>query len=379
MSEMANTTKAILDFFVEKNASDLYLTVGAPPCIRLHSVLERYPFDPLTEQEIQVIMKDLVSEKGLAEFRNSFEFNSAITWEETRRFRINLFRQKQSTGIVIRRVQTEIPTIDSLLLPKIYGELIMEKRGLILVVGQPGSGKSSTLAAMIGHRNRHGSGHIITIEDPIEFEHTHENCIITQRDVGTDTMSYGSALKNALRQMPDVIVIGEVRDADTMENAMAFAETGQLCIATLHANNANQAIERVVNFFPEEKRKQVLMSLSLNLRAIISQRLVRNVMNTRSLASEVMLNIGQIRDLILAGNIKEMREHIERGTSSGMQIFEQALLRLYEDEIITEEMALAEADSPANLRMAMRQHSVSKFKAALDAPRQKDGPDYSQY
>ena len=354
-------TNDILRFFTDKNASDLYLTVGAPPCIRLHSKLEYFTSPPLREENIRTIMQDILSENAIVEFDRNMEYNMAISWEVTKRLRINVFRQKQNTGMVIRRVQTEIPTLDSLFLPTIYGNLIMEKRGLVLIVGQTGSGKSSSLAAMVGHRNCYGSGHIITIEDPIEFEHTHQNCIITQRDVGIDTVSYSAGLKNALRQMPDVIVIGEIRDLDTIQNAITFAETGHLCLATLHASNANQAIERVINFFPEEKRTQLLMNLSLNLKAILSQRLIPNIRNTRSVAIEIMLNTGHIRELILEGNIKAIREQIEKGGSSGMQTFEQALLKMYESNIITEEVALAEADSPANLRLAMRQSNISKF------------------
>ena len=259
---MHSNTQHIFRAFIEKNASDLYLTVGSPPCMRLHNKLEYYSKVPLQEADVRQIMKDILSEKAITEFDATFEYNTAISWEDKHRLRINIFKQKQFTGMVIRRVHTEIPTLESLSLPSIYGDLIMEKRGLILIVGQTGSGKSSSLAAMVGHRNRYGSGHIITIEDPIEFEHTHQNCIITQRDVGIDTVSYSSGLKNALRQMPDVIVIGEIRDVDTIQNAINFSETGHLCLATLHANNTNQAIERVINMFPEEKRAQVLMSLS---------------------------------------------------------------------------------------------------------------------
>ena len=249
---MQNRTEEIFDYFIEKNASDLYLTVDAPPCMRIHDVLERYPNSHLKEKDIRLILSDILDENALAEFDVNHEYNTAINWK-TQRVRINVFRQKQNTGMVIRRIHTDIPTLESLGLPKLYGNIILEKRGLILIVGPTGAGKSSTLASMVGYRNSQGSGHIITIEDPIEFEHSHNRCIITQRDVGIDTKSFSKGLKNALRQMPDIIVIGEIRDSDTMENAIAFAETGHLCIATLHANNTNQAIERVLNFFPEEK------------------------------------------------------------------------------------------------------------------------------
>jgi len=360
---MQNTTQEILQSFVDQNGSDLYLTVGAPPCMRLHNNLEYYPNEALKEENLRAILKDIVSEKAIAEFDAALEYNTALNWQG-KRLRVNIFRQKQHTGIAIRRVASDIPTFKSLNLPDAYGDLIMEKRGLILLVGPTGAGKSSSLAAMIGHRNQHGSGHIVTIEDPIEFEHHHKNCIITQRDVGIDTLSYSTGLQNALRQMPDVIVIGEIRDLDTMENAIAFAETGHLCIATLHANNTNQAIERILNFFPEEKHAQVLMNLGLNLRAILSQRLVKNTQNTQSLAIEIMFNIGHIKELILEGKVREIREQIEKGKSSGMQTFEQALLELYENEIITEETAMAEADSPANLRLAIRQSSIGKYRSS---------------
>ena len=364
---MQNTTKDILQAFVDQNGSDLYLTVGAAPCMRLHNKLEYFPNEALKEEDLRTLLKDIVSEKAIAEFDATLEYNTALNWNG-KRLRVNIFRQKQNTGIAIRRVASDIPTFEDLSLPSVYGDLIMEKRGLILLVGPTGAGKSSSLAAMIGHRNRHGSGHIVTIEDPIEFEHHHQKCIITQRDVGIDTASYRSGLKNALRQMPDIIVIGEIRDVETMENAMAFAETGHLCVATLHANNTNQAIERIINFFPEEKHAQVLMNLGLNLRAILSQRLITNVHNTRSIAIEIMFNIGHIKELILEGKVREIREQIEKGKSSGMQTFEQALLQLYEDEIITEEMAMAEADSPANLRLAIRQSSMGKYRGSADMP-----------
>jgi len=353
-------TTAALQFFIDKNATDLYLTVGASPCIRVHSKLEYHTSPPLCEEDIRTIMQDLLPEKAIAEFERDLEYNTAIRWDGNKRLRINVFRQKQNTGMVIRRVQMEIPTFEDLSLPAIYGNIVMEKHGLILIVGQTDSGKSSSLAAMVGHRNQYGSGHIITIEDPIEFEHNHKNCIITQRDIGIDTLSYSTGLKNALRQMPDVIVIGEIRDLETLHNAISFAETGHLCLATLHALNASQAIERIISLYPDEKRSQVLTNLSLTLKAILSQRLVPNVQNTRSIAIEIMLNLGHIRELILEGNTKALREYIEKGNSSGMQTFEQALLKMYFDKVITEEVALAEADSPANLRLAMRQTSIEK-------------------
>ena len=363
---MHKLTRHVVDFLISKEASDLYLSVGVSPCVRVHGEMHRSPASPLSEDDVRNIMSDLLTTKEIQHFEKTHEFNTAITWENKWRMRINVFMQKQHTGIVIRRVEMEIPTLEKLGLPAMYGNLVMEKRGLILIVGQTGAGKSSTLAAMINHRNMNGSGHIITIEDPIEFEHAHKNCIITQRDVGIDTETYSAGLKNALRQMPDIIVIGEIRDTETMEHAIAFAETGHLCIATLHSNNTNQAIERIINFFPRDKRLQILMSLSLNLRAVLSQRLVQNVHGTRNVATEIMLNQGHIKDLILDGNIRQIREFIEKGRSSGMQLFEQALLELYEKNLITEETALAEADSPANLRVAMRQKHMEKYQPPVN-------------
>lgn len=353
----------LLKIFIEKNASDLYLTVGALPTMRLNNTSEHIGFDKLREGDIRAIINEMLSPEAIAEFDATLEYNTAIDWQGKARMRINLFRQRQHTGMVIRRINADIPSLEALKLPSIYGNLIMEKRGLVLIVGPTGSGKTTTLASMLGHRNIHGHGHIVTIEDPIEFIHDHNNCIITQRDVGIDTYSYGIGLKNVLRQMPDVIVIGEIRDRETMEHAIVFADTGHLCLATLHANNANQAIERVINFFPEEKHRQVLMNLSLNLKAIISQRLIRNVENGRSVVSEILLNEGLIKSMILDGRINEIREMIERGYGGGMKTFEQSLLELYERGIISEEVALAEADSPANLRLAMKQKGLHTYKA----------------
>ncbi|MBY0407275.1 MAG: PilT/PilU family type 4a pilus ATPase, partial [Rickettsiales bacterium] len=317
----------------------------------------------LTEADVRAIVDTIVTPEAVAEFDATLEYNTAFDWHGKARMRINLFRQRQNTGIVIRRIHTEIPDLKSLKLPEIYGDLIMEKRGLILVVGPTGSGKSTTLASMLGHRNQHGYGHIVTIEDPIEFIHDHNNCIVTQRDVGIDTYSFGIGLKNALRQMPDVIVIGEIRDRETMEHAIVFAETGHLCLATLHANNTNQAVERIINFFPEEKHRQVLMNLSFNLKAIVSQRLVRNIHNSRSIVCEIMLNEGLIKNMILDGRVNEIREMIEKGYGSGMKTFEQSLLELVEARVISEEVALAEADSPANLRLAMKQKGMHNYRA----------------
>jgi twitching motility protein PilU len=261
-------------------------------------------------------------------------------------------------------INTVIPTPEQLYLPKVYSDLVMMGRGLILVVGQTGSGKSTSLAAMIGHRNRHGTGHIITIEDPIEFVHQHHGCIISQRDVGIDTFSFGIALKNALRQRPDLVLIGEVRDRETMEHAINFSETGHLCLATLHANNANQAIERILSFFPEEKHPQIRLNLSLNLKAILSQRLILNLKGTRSLAAEVMLNNGLIKSLIEDGKIREIKEMMHKGTDQGIRTFDQSIFELYSQGIISEEIALSEADNLANMKLNISQSTMAKKQEA---------------
>jgi twitching motility protein PilU len=309
---------------------------------------------------VQAFVGDLLSEEQLDEFESTHEMNTSIAWRETSRFRINVYQQQKHPAIVLRKINTEIPTPEQLGLPPIYSELVMLPRGLILVVGQTGSGKSSSLTAMLGYRNCHGAGHIITIEDPIEFVHTHQGCIVSQRDVGIDTYSYGIALKNALRQRPDVVMIGEIRDREAMEHAINFAETGHLCLATMHANNANQAIERILSFFPEEKHAQIRLNLALNLRAILSQRLILNVQHSRTLACEVMLNRGLIRNLIEEGKIRDIKEMIERGTDQGMQSFDQALFALYMQGIISGETAIHESDNMANMKLNINQHETAK-------------------
>jgi twitching motility protein PilU len=353
-------TRALINEFVSRGATDLYLTAGAPPSMRFGDKIEPMGKEKLLEADIRAVLAVLVPQEVIEEFDSTLEYNTAVHWENRARFRINMFRQRQQTGIVMRRIASVIPTIAELNLPKIYANLIMEKRGLIIIVGPTGAGKSTSLAAMLEHRNVHGSGHIVTIEDPIEYIIEHKKCIVTQRDVGIDTYSFGIGLKNTLRQTPDVIVIGEIRDRETMEHAIVFAETGHLCLATLHANNANQAIERIINFFPEEKHKQVLLNLSINLKAILSQRLLPNVEGKRSVALEVMLNHGLIKNLIQEGRIKEIKEMMERGRDEGMQTFEQALMDLFLAGSITEATALAECDNPANMRLALKQLEMSR-------------------
>ena len=343
----------LLREMVTSRASDIYLTVDSPPALRIDDIIVYHASPALAEADIARFMEQLLSPEQLDEFRSTFELNMALHFDAAARFRVNIFRQQAHDGIVIRRIEHQIPTLKTLNLPPIYGELAMLKRGLILISGQTGSGKSTSLAAMVGHRNTYGQGHIITIEDPIEFVHQHKQCIITQRDVGLDTYSYSLALKNALRQRPDLVVIGEVRDREVMEQAIYFAETGHLCVATIHANNASQTIERVLNFFPEERHSQILLNLSLNLRATLSQRMMTARDGRRMLALEIMLNRGLIRQHIEQGKIRQLREMIEKGVSEGMQSFDQHLFELCQQQLITAEAALAESDSSANLRVML--------------------------
>ena len=341
----------LLTAMQEKQASDLYLTFGSKPAFRINDEIVLLDDDPLTDEDVGRYIEQVLTPDQQDEYHSIFELNTALHRSEEARYRINVFRQQDHHGLVVRRIQMRIPSIDELHLMPIHGELSLQKRGLILVVGPTGSGKSTTLAAMVGHRNHNGAGHIITVEDPIEFIHRHDQCIITQRDVGIDTHSYAMALKNALRQRPDLVVIGEVRDREVMEQAIYFAETSHLCIATLHANNASQAIERVLNFFPEERHNQILMNLSLNLRAVLAQRLITRTNGKRALAMEIMLNRGLIRQLIEEGKIKQIREMIEKGAADGMITFDQSLMNFYKAREISEETAIAESDSPANLRL----------------------------
>jgi len=351
---------SLLKEMVTRKASDLYLTCDSKPALRIDEQIIYHDSEPLSDDDISRFIEQLLTAEQLDEFRSTFELNVALNFDQNARFRINVFRQQAHNGVVIRRIETNIPSIESLNLPPIYGELAMLKRGLILVSGQTGSGKSTSLAAMVGHRNARGTGHIITIEDPIEFVHQHNQCIITQRDVGLDTYSYALALKNALRQRPDLVVIGEVRDREVMEQAIYFAETGHLCIATIHANNASQTVERVLNFFPEERHTQILLNLSLNLRATLSQRLIPTIGGSRTLALEIMLNHGLIRQHIEQGKVRQLREMIEKGASDGMQTFDQNLFELYQRRIITEEIAIAESDSAANLRLMIQNKKASE-------------------
>lgn len=366
---MPNTT-AIHKYFmqmIERKASDLYLTYNCPPALRIDGEIVPINVPKLEDKDIHAIIQTLLAAEDIQAFESNLEFNTSVQWNETARFRINLYRQQQHNAIVVRRIQSEIPTPQALGLPKAYTDLVMKKRGLVLLVGPTGSGKSTSLASMIDYRNTYGNDHIITIEDPVEYLHQHKNCIISQRDIGIDTLSYAAALKNALRQQPDVILIGEIRDRETMEHAISFAETGHLCVATLHANNANQTIERILNFFPEDKHRQILVNLSLNLRGIIAQRLLPNTKGTRSIICEIMLNEGAISQLILEGHIKEIKDMIGNNRDYGMQTLDQALYESYIKQEITQETAFSYADNPTNLRMKIL-HQTNNLQAATNVP-----------
>ncbi|MCA0201188.1 MAG: PilT/PilU family type 4a pilus ATPase [Proteobacteria bacterium] len=339
--------------------SDLYVTVNAPPAWRGDTGFKNLREKPLTTDEITRVIKSFMGEKQYKEFDTTGEFNMATVMEGVGRFRLNLFKQRGMPGLVARIIRSKIPTLADLKLPALLGDMVMEKRGLIFMVGGTGSGKSTSLAAMIGHRNETAPGHIITIEDPVEFVHDHKKCIVTQREVGVDTDSFDAALKNTLRQHPDMILIGEIRDMKTMEHALNIAETGHLAMATLHANNANQAIERVVNLFPNEMHHQILLNLSLNLRGIISQRLVPKVGGGRTAALEIMLNQGYVKELIAKGEVKDIKKIMEESVHLGMQTFDQALLNLFKSGQVTEETAIAEADNAGDLKMKIKQEQIA--------------------
>jgi twitching motility protein PilU len=343
-----------LKLMTEKNASDMFLTTGAPVNIKVEGKLYPLGNTGLPAGMVKKIAYSLMDEGQVPAFERDLELNMAIAVKDAGRFRINVFKQRGEVGMVIRAIKSEIPTIDQLRLPKVLKDLVMEPRGLILVVGSTGSGKSTSLAAMIDHRNSTASGHILTVEDPIEFLHRHKKSIVNQREVGLDTHAFHNALKNAMREAPDVILIGEILDATTMESAIAFAETGHLCLATLHSNNADQTLERILNFFPESAHKNVLMNLALNLKAVISQRLVTGVDGKRLPAVEILINTPLIRDMIRRGQVHEVKEAMERSLQEGMQTFDQALYRLYKEGKIELEEALRKADSRDGLSLKIR-------------------------
>ena len=343
-----------LKLMVQKNGSDLFFSTGAPPNLKAEGRTMPIGDTPMGHGAVRKLAYSIMSDDQVSEFEGTMECNLAVSMKGLGRFRVNVFRQRGDVSMVIRYIKGEIPSIEDLNLPPILKELIMMPRGLILVVGSTGSGKSTSLASMIDHRNSHTTGHILTIEDPVEFLHTHKKSVVDQREVGLDTLSYEVALKNAMREAPDVILIGEIRDRETMQHAIAYAETGHLCLSTLHANNANQALDRIVNFFPDSAHHQLFMDLSLNLKAVVSQRLVKSKDGKRVPAVEVMLLTTFVAELIQKGDVHAVKEAMEQGTERGMQTFDQALYQLYKDGKITLEEALANADSRNNLSLKIR-------------------------
>ena len=345
----------LLTMMVGRHGSDLFITAGFPPAIKVDGKVTPATTQVLTPQHTVELVRAIMNDRQAAEFEATKECNFAIHPSGIGRFRVNAFIQQGRAGLVLRTINTKIPTMEELVLPAVLKDVTMSKRGLVLFVGGTGSGKSTSLAAMIGYRNENSYGHIITIEDPVEYVHEHKNCIITQREDGVDTDSWEMALKNTLRQAPDVILIGEIRDRDTMEHAIAFAETGHLCMGTLHANSTNQALDRIINFFPEERRQQLLMDLSLNLRGLVSQRLIPlKDGRGRAAAVEVMLNSPLISDLIFKGDVHEIKEVMKKSRELGMQTFDQALFDLYEGGRISYEDALRNADSVNDLRLEIK-------------------------
>jgi twitching motility protein PilU len=344
----------ILKVMVEKDASDVYLTVDLPPMYRVQGVTQPIDDTPFTNDQLETLANAMMREKQRKEFETTMEMNLALYYPDLGRFRVNIFRQRGNVGFVIRQIKVEIVPIDKLGLPPIIKDIAMSKRGLVLFVGATGCGKSTSLAAMIDHRNATSPGHIVTIEDPVEFVHRHKKSVITQREVGFDTHSFQAALKNTLRQAPDVILIGEIRDTETMEAAITFAETGHLCLGTLHANNANQAIERIMNFFPAERHAQIYLQLSMNLRAIISQRLIPSVEGKRVAALEILLDTPRVKDLIKKGEIDHLKEAMEQGIQEGCQTFDHVLFMLYREGAISLDQALINADSANNLRLKIK-------------------------
>ena len=348
----------LLRLMVSRGGSDLFLTAEFPPAIKVDGKLTKVSPQPLTPQHTLALARSVMNDKQAAEFERTKECNFAISPGGVGRFRVNAFVQQGHVGLVMRVIPQVIPTIDSMGLPQVLKDVVMTKRGLVILVGATGSGKSTTLAAMVDHRNENSHGHIITLEDPVEFVHPHKNCIVTQREIGIDTDGWEIALKNTLRQAPDVILMGEIRDREAMEHAVQFAETGHLCMATLHANSANQALDRIINFFPEERRPQLLMDLSLNLRSLVSQRLMpRQAGKGRVAAVEILLNTPLIADMIFKGEVGEIKEIMKKSRELGMQTFDQALYDLFEGNDITYEDALRNADSVNDLRLQIKLNS----------------------
>ena len=356
----------LLRMMVSKDGSDLFITSGSPPAMKVDGKVQTVSKQNLSPNHTQMLARSIMNDKQVSEFEENQECNFSIALPGVARFRVNAFIQRGSSGLVLRIINSEIPTFAELNLPPILQDIAMTKRGLVIFVGGTGSGKSTSLASMVDYRNKNSHGHIITIEDPVEFVHDHQNCLVTQREVGVDTESYEIALKNTLRQAPDVILIGEIRDRETMEHAIAFAETGHLCLSTLHANSTNQALDRIINFFPDERRSQLLMDLSLNLKGLVSQRLIPKIDGAgRIPAIEVMLNTPLMADLIFKGEVHEMKSLIAKSNEAGMKTFDQALFDLFESRQITFEDALRNADSVNDIRLRIKLESDTARKTGL--------------
>lgn len=363
---MGTNIRELVEEMVRLDASDLYITVDSPPMYRVEGVVSPWGSRKYTPEETEIMAFSLMSLIQKTYFARRWEMNLAIAYPDLGRFRVNIFRQRGSFGMVMRHIKIYIKTIDDLALPQIFKNIVMTKRGLVLIAGRTGSGKSTTLAALIDYRNSTAPGHIVTIEDPIEFVHTHKKSIITQREIGIDTHGYGSALKHTLRQAPDVILIGEVRDVETMEAAIDYAETGHLCLGTIHANNANQTIERVMNFFSSERHMQIYLQLSLNLRAIISQRLIPRIDGMRVAAVEILLDTPRVKDLIQKAQIDLIKEAMAEGNMEGMQTFDQSIFDFYQQGTIDYDNAIAYADSANDLRLRIKMEEVGEKKEAMD-------------
>ena len=363
---MISNIRELVEEMVRRDASDLYITVDSPPMYRVEGVTTPWGEEKFAPEETEAMALALMSQTQKTYFARRWEMNLALSYPNLGRFRVNIFRQRGYFGMVLRQIKIYIKTIDELGLPQIFKTLAMTKRGLVLVAGRTGSGKSTTLAAIIDYRNSNATGHIVTIEDPIEFVHLHKMSIVTQREIGIDTHGYGSALKHTLRQAPDVILIGEIRDLETMEAAIDYAETGHLCLGTIHANNANQAIERIMNFFPSERHMQIYLQLSLNLRSIISQRLLPSVSGSRVASVEILIDTPRVKDLVHKAQVDLLKEAMAKGTLEGMQTFDQSIFDLYKEGIIDYDNAIAYADSPNDLRLRIKMDEIGETQGGTE-------------